>query len=100
MKPFIHPIVFLLPGMLFSISCLSAQESQPDKRGISAIPVSMEPRHHNIFENKWVRILDVHIPPGDTSLFHKHETPSVFLVLSNTKTGSEVIIEPGKPAFT
>src|SRR3977135_1689830 len=60
------------------------------------IPVSKEPRHHNVFENAWVRILDVRIPPADTSLFHKHEIPSVFLVLSNTKTGSEVIIEPAK----
>jgi hypothetical protein len=60
------------------------------------IQVSQEPRHHNIFENTWVRLLDVHIPPGDTSLIHKHSTPSVFLVLSNTKTGSQVITEPNK----
>src|SRR5450432_4066982 len=53
----------------------------------------MEPRHHNVFENAYVRVLDVHILPGDTTLFHKHETPSVFIVLSNAKTGSEVISE-------
>src|SRR5258705_238434 len=55
---------------------------------------------HNVFENEWVRILDVHIPPGDTSLFHKHSTPSVFMVLSNTKTGSEVLVEPAKIHLT
>jgi hypothetical protein len=60
------------------------------------IQVSEEPRHHKVFENAWVRILDVHIPPGDTSLFHKHSTPSVFFILSKTKTGSEVIVEPKK----
>jgi quercetin dioxygenase-like cupin family protein len=64
------------------------------------VQVSREPRHHNVFENAWVRILDVHIPPGDTSLWHKHSTPSVFIILSNTKTGSQVRIEPGKPSFT
>ncbi len=64
------------------------------------VPVSQEPRHHNVFENKWVRVLDVHIPPGDTSLMHKHSTPSVFIVLSNTKTGSEVLVEPAKTHFT
>ena len=57
------------------------------------VPVSKEPRHHNVFENAFVRVLDVHLPPGDTSLFHKHETPSVFIVLHPVKTGSEVIIE-------
>jgi hypothetical protein len=60
------------------------------------VPVSKEPRHHNVFENAFVRVLDVHLPPGDTSLFHKHETPSVFIVLHPVKTGSEVIIEEAK----
>jgi hypothetical protein len=64
------------------------------------IPVSQEPRHHNVFENDKVRVLDVHIPPGDTSLMHKHATPSVFIVLTNTKTGSEVLVEPEKANFS
>ena len=38
-------------------------------------------------------LLDVHIPPGDTSQFHIHATPSVFLVLAAVKTGSQVIQE-------
>ncbi len=57
------------------------------------VPVSKEPRHHNVFENDFVRVLDVHIAPKDTTLFHKHETPSVFIVLTPVKTGSEVIME-------
>jgi hypothetical protein len=65
-----------------------------------AIPVRLEPRHHNVFENPWVRVLDVRIPPGDTSLMHKHETPSVFIVLGNTKTGSQVLVEPAKVQFS
>ena len=55
------------------------------------LPVRMEPRHHKVFENDYVRVLDVHIVPGDTSLFHIHETPSVFIVLTNARTGSEII---------
>jgi hypothetical protein len=57
------------------------------------VPVSKEPRHHDVLDNAWVRLLDVHIPPGDTSQFHIHETPSVFLILSDAKTGSQVIQE-------
>src|ERR1700737_4238085 len=57
------------------------------------IPVSQEPRHHKVLENEWVRVLDVHIPPGDTSLFHKHSTPSVFMLLSSARSGSEVLQE-------
>ena len=57
------------------------------------VDVKNEPNHHNVFENEYVRILDVHIKPGDTSLFHKHSIPSVFLILSSVKSGSEVITE-------
>ncbi len=81
-------LTFLFAVMLFA------------KNSSAQIQVSKEPRHHNVFENQWVRILDVHIPPHDTSLMHKHSTPSVFMVLSNTKTGSQVLIEPGKPSFS
>jgi hypothetical protein len=60
-----------------------------------AVAVSKEPLHKNIFENKYLRVLDVHISPGDTTLFHKHETPSVFISLHPVRTGSQVIIEDG-----
>jgi hypothetical protein len=63
------------------------------------VQVSEEPRHHKVLANEWVRVLDVHVPPHDTTLMHKHSTPSVFIVLSNTKTGSQVLVEPGKPSF-
>ena len=43
------------------------------------VQVSKEPRHKKVLENKYIRLLDVNIPPGDTSLFHIHSTPSVFL---------------------
>ena len=57
------------------------------------VPVRQEPLHHNVFENAWVRVLDVRIQPGDTTQFHKHETPSVFIVLNEVKSGSQVIQE-------
>jgi hypothetical protein len=69
-------------------------------RGYPQIQVSQEPRHHKVLENEWVRVLDVHVAPHDTTLMHKHSTPSVFVMLSRTKTGSEALIEPGKPLLT
>jgi len=62
----------------------------------TVVPLKDEPRHHNVFENAYVRVLDVRIKPGDTSLFHKHATPSVFIVLHPVKTGSEVKVEEQK----
>ncbi len=54
------------------------------------VQVRNEPRHHNVFENKYVRILDVNIQPGDTTLQHIHSTPSVILFFSNTITATQL----------
>jgi len=55
------------------------------------VQVRNEPRHHNVFENEFVRILDVYLPPNDTTQYHIHNTPSVFIVLTNTNDGSQLI---------
>ena len=62
------------------------------------IPVRLEPRHHNVLDNGYVRLLDVRIPPHDTSLIHIHETPSIFIIIDNVKTGSQIIKEGNNPA--
>jgi hypothetical protein len=62
-------------------------------------PAAKEPRHKNVFENKYLRILDVMIRPGDTTLFHRHSLPSAIVFFSTTKTGSQIRGElpvPGK----
>lgn len=57
------------------------------------VPVHQEPRHHNVFENKAVRILNVVLPPGDTSLFHIHQTPSFFIYFTSGSVGSQLLGE-------
>src|SRR6188474_2716272 len=54
------------------------------------VHVRNEPRHHNVFENEFVRILDVHLSPKDTTLYHLHNTPSVFIIFTNTNVGSQL----------
>jgi len=55
------------------------------------VPVSKEPRHHTVFENSKVRALNVLIPPGDTTQYHLHSTPSVFINFTKTNTGSQLL---------
>lgn len=78
---------FMRKYLLLSLGCICVL------CGTAQLPVSQEPMHHKVFENSYVRVLDVHVLPGDTTQFHKHETPSVFIVLHPVKTGSEVIKE-------
>lgn len=58
---------------------------------IGQVPVRNEPRHHNVFENDYIRVLDVFISPHDTTAFHVHNTPSVFTTFTKTTTGSQLL---------
>jgi len=58
--------------------------------GTAQVPVREEPRHKVALQNEYIRLLDVRVPPGDTSLFHIHQIPSFFIPLSTTRIGSEV----------
>jgi hypothetical protein len=54
------------------------------------VAVRDEPRHHNVFENDYVRVLDVWVAPKDTTQFHVHAMPSVFIMLSKTTTSAQL----------
>lgn len=78
-------IKLCFPTLLFILmltGCLNILNAQ--------ILVHEEPRHQPVFQNKDIRILNVRVAPGDTSLYHMHTTPSFFIRLTNTITGSQV----------
>jgi quercetin dioxygenase-like cupin family protein len=47
------------------------------------VPVEQEPHHHVVFENQYVRVLDVVIDPGDVTLFHTHSIDNLAVQLSD-----------------
>lgn len=49
------------------------------------VEVRDEPRHRRRFETDLVRVYDVEIPPGDTTLYHRH-TEDTFYVAVNEAT--------------
>jgi quercetin dioxygenase-like cupin family protein len=72
------------------------------------VPVEMEPHHHVVLQNQYVRVLDVLFPPGDPSLFHAHSNDNVSIALSGDKThaqlmggdwGASTAVVPGQVAF-
>ena len=50
------------------------------------VPVHEEPRHRLVFEAPATRILDVQIPAGDTTLFHTHSDPILYVSMSQSQT--------------
>lgn len=77
-----HKTIIGLTAFLYCFTSITAQ-----------VPVREEPRHHPVLQNKYIRLLDVWLPPGDTTLFHIHATPSVFIILSNTNTWTQIMGE-------
>jgi hypothetical protein len=47
------------------------------------VPVEQEPHHRVVFENQYVRVLDVVVGPGETTLFHRHSIDNVPIILTD-----------------
>ena len=54
------------------------------------VPVEQEPRHWVVFENKYVRIYDALIPPGDITLFHTHSFDNVATTVSGGRLRHDI----------
>jgi quercetin dioxygenase-like cupin family protein len=61
----------------------TATDSRAQGTQTDPVPVEQEPHHHVIFENQYVRVLDVIVKPGETTLFHKHSLDNVAVHLSD-----------------
>ena len=53
------------------------------------VPVVKDPLHRPVLENAYVRVLDVRIPAGASSLYHQHTTPSAIVYLTDSLVGNE-----------
>jgi hypothetical protein len=72
------------------ISCLIALHCALVVNAQQAVPVRDEPRHKPVLQNKYVRVLDVWLPPGDTTLYHIHSTPSLFNFFTGGKLSTQI----------
>jgi hypothetical protein len=61
----------------------------PPQQGDRVVPVHQEPRHRLVYDSPGTRILDVQIPPGDTTLFHTHSDPVLYVTMSTSQTRSQ-----------
>lgn len=84
------------------------QNFSPAEKG-SPIPVQDEPHHHWTFENQYVRVLDVVLPPGESTLFHTHSHDNVAVRLSTATIQKQdwgkdwdppSSMQPGQVSFT
>jgi mannose-6-phosphate isomerase-like protein (cupin superfamily) len=53
-------------------------------RDTVVVPVHHEPHHRQVFQYGTTRILDLQIPPGETSWFHSHDWPVLYMTLGRS----------------
>jgi hypothetical protein len=66
---------------------LFAQGAPPP---IYTVPATREPHHDVKLENRYVRLLDVTVPPWDSTLFHIHENPYVYVSIGAATLKAQV----------
>ena len=62
-----------------------------------SIPAIREPHHDVKLENRYVRVLDVTVPPFDSTLIHIHENPYVYVSIGPATLKAQVL---GSSDFT
>jgi quercetin dioxygenase-like cupin family protein len=96
-------MIRLFAVVIFSVTGLGWPSIQ------SPVPVLNEPRHHLKFENEYVRVFDVVVPPGDTTLFHVHSNDYAYVGIGaatlkaevfGSGTSQDLILKDGEARFT
>ncbi len=74
-----------MPGIV-SVCLLSLSTTSYSQEWV---PVYEEPRHRLAFENSQAMILDVNLPPGYVSLYHKHQLDTLYVTISGTQVWAQ-----------
>jgi uncharacterized protein (DUF885 family)/mannose-6-phosphate isomerase-like protein (cupin superfamily) len=60
-------------------------------KGESVVPVYHEPHHRMVFAHGTTKILDAQVPPGDTSWYHTHTEPVLYITLSQSQQRTQLL---------
>jgi Uncharacterized conserved protein, contains double-stranded beta-helix domain len=74
-------------SLAFAVACAcSPVGAQGAPTTVRAVPVYQEARHHLVFENALVRVLDVRVPAKDTTDFHVHANRHIAVVIEGARS--------------
>jgi len=78
---------FVVGALAASLPCRAAEEKP--------VPTTEEPYHRTVFQNAYVRMIDVRMDQGVRNKFHVHAVPTVIVYLTKVTNQSEVWGTPG-----
>jgi len=55
------------------------------------VEVKDEPRHIEIFQNSFIRMYSAIIPPGEETLYHRHSTDTIYIVIQGGAIGTQYV---------
>ncbi|HUG27407.1 MAG TPA: hypothetical protein VMK53_03850 [Gemmatimonadales bacterium] len=55
------------------------------------VPMHQEPRHRLVLTHNHLRVMDVKIHPGDTTLFHVHDVPALYVAVSTSPVDLQLL---------
>lgn len=75
---------------------------------ISEVEITAEPHHHLAFQNHYVRVFKVEVPPHQSTLLHRHRHDYVFVTLGAAEVENDVVdqrprtlkLQDGETRFT
>jgi len=74
-------LALVLGVSLAGATVVAQQGSAPPAAELPSIPVDQEPRHHVVFTNDFVRIIDATLPPFYVSERHSHAADNVAVIV-------------------
>jgi len=54
-------------------------------------PVYQEPHHRQLLKYGSIRLIELQIPPGDSSWFHMHDAPVFYLTVADSQTRTQIL---------
>jgi len=88
-----------LAGVVFisAVAGLAAQQGGIDP---NAVPVEKEPKHHLVFSNDFIRVVDARLPPGYKTLSHTHANDNVAITISPGREDAAAMARIGRAGFS
>jgi beta-alanine degradation protein BauB len=77
------------------VSCNAPVGSAPapnssSRTSAEPMPAHLEPHHRLRYENQSIRVLEVMLKPGESSLFHRHSHDDVYLTLADAVARAQI----------
>src|SRR5262249_42034113 len=78
-----------LPICVFLILCIASAQEIAER----VVPITQEPSHHLVLENRYVRVFDVEVAPHFATRVHRHDHDYIFVTLGDSDVSNERVHE-------